>query len=343
MSFYKYLMVKYKNDSNMGLRYMILIIITLVGFKLPPLIVIPLGFLIREYQNYNDWMTSVRNAALRQNGQMPKMANSFLQFLSLIFLLFTLLAIVFLLNNNQTAGTMMIKIFGFTLSLIPVIIPFVIIARYQNELREKEVDEKLQYSQELKEKVVQQVRSIRLNQLKERQEEMQSEDVTTVNDGSNFDLQSQYVQNPVTLNKKLQLKPREVSPNVISFDGDSPKTMFDSQYMEQVVKANEMRKEEAKALLHDNTGVFPKRESFEAQSNSGIHTPDSNDALLDEKHYSQYKERVRQYEKKLEKEQGIKHGSGWFKVLKICPVCGSKSKISKGDKQICEFCGMELE
>lgn len=340
MSFYKYLMMKYKNNPNMKPWYGILLVITLVSFKLPPLIVFPLGFFIREFQNYNEWMANVRNVAHRQNGEMPRLPNVFLQFLSLILLILIWMTMSVILSMNSSVGEMMMKFIFFAFTLIPFALPFIIINRYKSEVHEKEVNESLQYSQEFKEKIVQQVRSIGLNQLQEFQSESEKHDV--LGDGeSHWNAPSRYVQNPVNLNKKLQLKPREFRPNVISFEGGTPKTMFDSEYMNQVIRANEEREEEAKVLLHADTGIFSAEEKTDRPPVQAI--LEANNALLDEAHYSDYKRRVKQYEKKLEKEQEIKHGHFWFGMVKVCPICGGKSKIHRGEKKICEFCGMELE
>lgn len=62
---------------------------------------------------------------------------------------------------------------------------------------------------------------------------------------------------------------------------------------------------------------------------------------MDVNKYAEYKKNLKKIEEKMQNEQKILKKKRLFG--NVCPVCGSKSKISKGDKQICEFCGMELE
>lgn len=364
MSFLKYLMMKSKDGG--GIRFWGIIFLILIGIsvKFPPFSVLIIGILIRQYQNYLEYISYVDDGDAMQGGGgfsklLKKILPVFYPVLAVGFIIFANWSI----QNNTNVGKGIVGIF----TIMFYLLFYSFLSKLKSTVERIEGEEE-EYSFDHKRDSVEKIKSMNLKKWK-----VLNKRLSTMEEGSDFaremevlsQTQNAYVAQefPKNINPKLYIKPKEGAPNLYAYKGSKPITLLDKEYADRVKAEYELKKASDRELI----GAYKKtqmsdssREQIRAHiqqpAMEGVRQSPQEQAWqppnatpkpilehMDQENYSQYRSELKRYEKKLEKEQKIKSQNAWFGVVKTCRVCGSKSKISRNNKQICEFCGMETD
>lgn len=348
MSFIKYLIMKSKNNGGVRFWGIIFIGLIVISIKFLPFFVLSLGILIRQYQNYLEYISYENDGdSMQGSGLFSKFLKTILPIFYLVLAAGFIIFANWFLRNNANAGEGVFGVFTFLFYLLF----YAFFSKLKSNAERIEENEE-EYSYEAKRESVEKIKSMNLKKFK-----ALNKSLSTINEGSDFSremevlsqTQNAYVQQefPKNLNPKLYIKPKPGTPNIYAYEGSKPITLLDKEYADRVKAEYELKKASDQELI----AAFKKSQMANSSTEpirTYVQQPDAPDKQTsteptDYKNYSQYKSRLKQYEKKLEQEQKVKSHHSWFGGVKTCRVCGNKSKINRNEKQICEFCGMEMD
>lgn len=375
MSFINYLIMKSKNSGGVRFWAIIFMVLVAVSVKFPPLSVLFIGILFRQYQNYLEYTSHLKGNEYMDHGVSSKLWKTVIPVFCIVLVVGFIIFANWILHNHERGSSIFTGLFG----LIFYFFIFSFLSKFKSDTNEMLEDEE-EYSYEKKFESSEKIKMLNLKKLSEiKKIPLGMSDSSDFSPTQDNGVQQEF---PKNINPKLYIKPKLGKPNVVTFEGNKPITLFDKAYADKVKTEYELRKasdrefieafkrsqmpqsasEPDSLYVQQVTGAQVQRSRMELVQQPAIRiTPTSQPTMnqmqrrtvapvkpvsiehMDSENYSQYRSQLKQYEKKLEKGQKIKSSNSWFGAVRVCPVCGGKSKISRNNKQLCEFCGMEID